>query len=1037
MKPITLTLSAFGPYAKETTLHFDALGTQRLFVITGPTGSGKTTLFEAMLYALYGKLSKRGMDPSSLRCDFLKPDDVTVTYVDFIFEINGKSYKVHRQPKQRVAKKRGSGMREIGQEAILECIGHDDFLPLTKINEVDHKISELVGLDDAQFQKIMMLPQGAFQEFLTSNTKDKLELLRHIFDTSIYDLALQRLKTYVSTLSAKYTDIKSQYYSQASLLQFDTPVSIGEQPNKETLQQMKLCLTQEEALTSSYRQTAEKANQTYLSALSTLNSERQHNDDVLKWQQAKHEWQTLESRKDEMAQLAARMAAAEKAVTVREKEIRANEERQAYDQQQAIVSTTKQHAATMAQHFNTAETQYMLANQEKQRAEESYTHLPDLTGKLEKLKEYHVAQATFEKTNEALAASQHQLACSEEALKNEEKLLRELEDKCLQRQTIEKQRANLDLDYEKLNNSIERERQQFKTLRTYLQLQQELPRLTEHVTQATAELEIADLALSNARAQQRQQLASVLAQELTEGTPCPVCGSVHHPMPALEEKNIINEDDFLAKRDSAQATLAHAEAAQAQHEQRIRDAWQDVTHLLPDVTKTDDLIVFSHQLQKSGQKHKEQMQLLTQNRTQMTQNLDALVDVESKHLQTKKHLDTLRKEKTDLVAECSRLQAIADNAKKTLTELTARYGFTAQDDPEILAKEVAVIKKQYNDTKTAFEAAQQQRETAKAAQIESQSSLVQSEARLQELQKSSEMFVQHFITVRDENFQSETDYLIAKQDIDRRTAYQQTLDTFSQALTRAQTLYNELKERLKNDQTLHDLTTYEQICQEAQNQLNRANDALAAYKTRCQSNRSLIANIEKLFESFKHLENNYALVGHLRDILDGKNAYNMRLETFAQAYYFEQMLAHANVRLARMTGGRYAFQRKDSVHDARRQAGLDLDVMDQYTGRTRDVSTLSGGESFKASLSLALGLADVVSSENGGIELSTIFIDEGFGTLDEESLDETIETLISLQDSGRLVGIISHVAELKERIPAHLVVEGGPSGSHAHFEVRV
>lgn len=168
----------------------------------------------------------------------------------------------------------------------------------------------------------------------------------------------------------------------------------------------------------------------------------------------------------------------------------------------------------------------------------------------------------------------------------------------------------------------------------------------------------------------------------------------------------------------------------------------------------------------------------------------------------------------------------------------------------------------------------------------------------------------------------------------------------------------------------------------------------------------------------------------------GKIVLNMRFETFAQAYYFESMLEHANARLARMTHGRYSFKRKDTVRDGRKQAGLDLDVMDQYTGRARDVATLSGGESFKASLSLALGLADVVTSESGGVELSTIFIDEGFGTLDDESLDDTVETLLQLQDSGRLVGVISHVAELKERIPAHLVVSSGKRGSQAHFEVR-
>ena len=221
-----------------------------------------------------------------------------------------------------------------------------------------------------------------------------------------------------------------------------------------------------------------------------------------------------------------------------------------------------------------------------------------------------------------------------------------------------------------------------------------------------------------------------------------------------------------------------------------------------------------------------------------------------------------------------------------------------------------------------------------------------------------------------------------------------------------------------------------------QAKVEEANTLLSEQKARCKSNASIMKDIQNLLTQFKALENDYASLGQLRDVLDGKNRFNMRFEIFAQAYYFESMLEHANARLARMTHGRYSFRRKESVRDGRKQAGLDLDVMDQYTRRARDVATLSGGESFKASLSLALGLADVVTGESGGVELSTIFIDEGFGTLDDESLDDTVETLLQLQDSGRLVGVISHVAELKERIPAHLVVTSGKRGSHAHFEVR-
>ena len=414
------------------------------------------------------------------------------------------------------------------------------------------------------------------------------------------------------------------------------------------------------------------------------------------------------------------------------------------------------------------------------------------------------------------------------------------------------------------------------------------------------------------------------------------------------------------------------------------------------------------------------------------------IDIEQeKELEAQKAaLNTLREQRTRFVAEQSRWQTTRDSKAEAVAAKEKQFGFTADADPAALTREIDAISARHQAAKQALETAQRAHEQAQLAQVRAASAQAQAEARLEELRRSADDHAHAFAQARDAIFATEADYLSAKADIPGAALLQQEIDAFSEALTRATTLHEDLAQRLQDDRTLHDLEAGEARRKEAEQRLNAAKDVLAAHKTRCASNRALIAQIAQLLDAFKEMEAHYALLGKLRDVLDGKNHFNMRLETFAQAYYFEQMLIGANVRLARMTHGRYSFRRKEMVSDARRQAGLDLDVMDQYTGRARDVSTLSGGESFKASLSLALGLADVVTSESGGVELSTIFIDEGFGTLDEESLDDTVETLISLQDSGRLVGVISHVAELKERIPAHLVVESGSGGSQAHFEVR-
>lgn len=1029
MRPITLTLSAFGPYAGETTLDFSELGAERLFVITGPTGSGKTTVFEAILYALYGKLSKKGMDPASLRCDFLKPDDDRITFVDFTFEIGSKRFHIHRQPKQSVAKKRGSGRRELGQEALLECVGHEDFLPLTKIGEVDRKIVDLVGLDEEQFKKIVMLPQGAFQEFLVSSTKDKIELLRQIFDTSLYDLALSRIKSRVSDVTGAYAELKADYRSKTALLQFEAPIAFGEQPSQDVLAQMDALAQADEARQERLQQTVDDANAIYLAALEALNREAQHNADVRKWQQAEAELTALRARQPEIAALSGQVRAADQARSLADKETRAAEERRLLHQQEETLAFARQQAQKAAQHLAQAE-------QQKQHADLAHDTLPELTTKRDKMNEYVADRAALQQAAQALASAERELATLAQDEQRAEAALQTAEAAQEKKQRLQQDQAQQDTAIVKLDALLAEERRQYQLLKRFIDLRQERPELAAAQEKAAAQLAAAEKRLAEARAANRQQLAAMLAQELEDGAPCPVCGAVHHPAPAVVSGAQDDEAACAKVRDQAQGVAANAGAALVQQDKRIAEAWAELQETIPQLTQPDVVSHYAKQLQESGTAHNHQRKEVQAALQQIGEQLAGLAAVEKELEAQKAALNTLREQRTRFVAEQSRWQTMRDSKADAVAAKEKQFGFTADADPTALTREIDAINARHQAAKQALETAQRAHEQAQLAQVRAASAQAQAEARLEELQRSADDHARAFAQARNAIFATEADYLSAKADIPRAALLQQEIDAFSEALTRATTLHEDLAQRLQDDRTLHDLETGEARWKEAEQRLNAAKDVLAAHKTRCASNRALIAQIAQLLDAFKEMEAHYALLGKLRDVLDGKNHFNMRLETFAQAYYFEQMLIGANVRLARMTHGRYSFRRKEMVSDARRQAGLDLDVMDQYTGRARDVSTLSGGESFKASLSLALGLADVVTSESGGVELSTIFIDEGFGTLDEESLDDTVETLISLQDSGRLVGVISHVAELKERIPAHLVVESGSGGSQAHFEVR-
>lgn len=1036
MKPITLTISAFGPYAEKTVLNFDELGSQRLFVITGPTGAGKTTIFEAILYALYGKLSKKGMDPASLRCDFLKPDDDALTYVEFIFQIGSKRYRIRRQPKQWVAKKRGTGKREVGQEVVLEGVGHTDFLPLSKIAEVDDKIVELIGLEEEQFKKIVMLPQGAFQEFLISGTKEKSELLRNIFNTGLYDLVLQRLKGRVSKMSDDYERVRMQYQAQCAMLKAEASIAYGEFPTIEEVANLVQVATAEEAKIVVLSDYAKQSDAAYKNVLDTLNKLKQHNEDVRKWQEAVEHKNMLEKQGEKIRSLKLRVVLAEKAERVVPKEERYIDEKAQLQVQRQGLLETEIECQQLEKKCEVAKIRHDQAIVAKQAAEKAYQEVPELSNKLTVLQQYMQKKLELINIQRTYEVMKNKQTVAQQELEGLALKVKRADQAVMEQQKLQKEQGEMQLRLVEYKQHLQENRLHFKKITQALKRKESLEDVLKEVQDAEVLLEKKEKELQQARLQNRQHAAASLAMTLESGQPCPVCGATHHPKVAVDTSENMIEEELLEARDQAQKNYLRVQAISEQEQALIDSEMNELLEMNKKLINMDAVNNYLMSVTEQGKENKQQVDCLEKELDELLKQLEIYENVASELTSLKQQQVVLQQSYTDAVNQLGQAHGILQQSMVEIQTMEAMEGFDKDENVEALTTQIESVQQEYQRANTNFNEAQEAYTKIMRDQAAAESALSEKKLHLVDSERAVRDLAEAFQESCHALFEKESDYYDAKTDIKEKTILNQYIEQYTQAWTQAMTTCDMLEERLNTQKTVVDLHELETKCLALHKELEDANMMLSEQKARCQSNATIIKNIQEILVRFKDLEQEYAVLGQLRDVLDGKNRFNMRFETFAQAYYFESMLEHANARLARMTHGRYSFKRKESIRDGRKQAGLDLDVMDQYTGRSRDVSTLSGGESFKASLALALGLADVVTSESGGVELSTIFIDEGFGTLDDESLDDTVETLLQLQDSGRLVGVISHVAELKERIPAHLVVTSGNRGSHACFEVR-
>lgn len=922
MRPLTLTLSAFGPYAGVTRIPFEKLGEQGLYLITGDTGAGKTYLFDAIVFALYGEASGSVREAGMLRSKYAKDEEATYVRLRFLFR--GEVYEIERKPEYLRPSKRGSGMTVSRPEAVLT---YPDGHIVTKTKEVTEAVVRLLGIDREQFTQIVMIAQGDFLRLLYAKTEERSKIFREIFHTKAYANLQDRLKADAGRLQSQCED-----YSK-SITQYRGDILW--EPDREPRQE-EILMTED-----------------LLQALST----------TIRWQERK------------MEELDREMADFDRAIE------------------------------ECHQRTGSLESQRKLREELERAQEELECVMPGLSALKVRLEELEGQKEEMECLRDAVKREEERLPEYDELerLRKEwitaKKILQEKEEDLIkQRAEAVRIREKQALDKERLGSLPEISSQTVLAEQTLTQLQQqeeglreltgqvqEASGLYEKLREAQVRYQKAGLAYERLKAGYEQiqkkyldEQAGVLAQTLSEGDPCPVCGSREHPQPA------------------------------------------EMTQDAPDQRQVE-------QAKADWEKGSEKRQLESERAGQARAAAEGMLHIIEKGLE---------KERIDLQTICQ------EDAQAFLAIARDKTGSKLESIKAEIAGQQTTVRK-LQETKQELERLREEAPGLEEALLTAEETYRETEKKIAECRAA--------LQALEDRIGEKTAALPCKekrQAEEQAAGHRKRLNAYDKELTEAQGAYKAQEKRYQNalqrKETLSgQLTGQEEgmpleVVQERQQKLEQERRQRQKTKEqishRYETDRNVKTSIGKKSDLLREVEHQWAMVKELSATMNGtlSGKDKIMLETYVQTRYFDRIIQRANTRFMVMSCGQYELKRADRAQNQRSQSGLELDVTDHYNGTVRSVKTLSGGEAFLASLSLALGLADEVQSSAGGISLDTMFVDEGFGSLDEGALEQAIQALLSLSEGSRLVGIISHVGELKERIDRKILVTKEPAaGSRA------
>lgn len=905
MRPLKITMSAFGPYAGEVTLDMQKLGKSGIYLITGDTGAGKTTIFDAISYALYGEASGNYRENTTLRSKYASAD--TPTFVELEFEYNNEIYKISRNPEYPRPNKRGEGFTK--QSANAELVMPDGSV-ITKIKEVSAKVEEIIGINKNQFSQIAMIAQGDFRKLLNCETNERSKIFRKIFKTEPYHNIEIKLSSLFNELKRNREKEKSgieQYINQLKCNENDT-----------------LSLELESA----------KSGDVLIEDVIKLAGEI-INKDTLEYTKTQ---KNIESINEEIEKI--------------------NSNIKLYENQEATKKAYAKASAKLEElktKRNECEKAYKSAEAQRERLDDLTRKINLINSKMPKYDELKSLEnsineraQSFEKSNNSLKLKQQEITLLEKEIDEKSKALEEVKgaDLLVQKLTVEKEEINKKAEaLKELKTEIDRCETEQKNLKNAQSFAKSA--LDEY---GALENEYNQIYIAFFNEQ-----AGIIADELKDGEPCPVCGSTSHPNLARKSENAPSQADVesaqnLVKKAQEKANKARDTAS------ALKSKFDEIAANVKSAAKklfgTDDNVFDDYNSNINALKKEYDCILALLKTANEKLNLYKKLDKEIPKIQEKQK--SLSDEISTLNTQKASDEAFISENTKRVTSIKSELDFESADLAKDKLKEYTSLSSDIKNT----------------------------------IEKSKNDF----------------DDIKSKYDTQKGTKA---------------SLENALKEFKEID--LASLNEKSLKLNEYKKDVDKTAKSLYS---RIESNKLLVDDISEKRDILKGYDDKFVWLKALSETANGdiSGKEKITLETFVQMTYFDSIIRKANIRLLTMSDGQYELVRRSDAETLKKNEGLALDVIDHFNASTRSVSTLSGGESFMASLCLALGLSDEIQSSNGGIKLDTMFVDEGFGSLDGEALDRALSALTSLSQGNRLVGIISHVDALCDRIDNKIVI---------------
>lgn len=899
MKPRILTMSAFGPFAGEVTLDFRKITEGGIFLICGETGAGKTMIFDAIAYALYGEASGSARDASMLRSRFAEHD--RVTFVQLEFENAGKVYTVYREwGREKI--KNGVLRDEVSREAYIKM---PDGSVISKHKDVTSAVCDIIGMDRDRFTRTVMIPQGEFRELLYAKTEERMVVLRRIFGTDIFAMFSERAKSECLAAKRKYDVLVQNAVSIAAQIVCDSDVVAEALDRVPAIRRDELCGVLDEM------------NGRAAEAVASLEAERERIS----------------------AELDVVRFALGRARTDADNEKRLEEAQSAHDAALSEVAS--------------AELALREFEQNAGRADVLREKLAKYKTVLPYYEERESIEQSLEETEAKITSNQKSADKLSRRIEFSERTLAELRGKIEAIRAESEKGTAYRAEYEKCAAEKNELTSTMAEVASWRRMAAELAVKRDEYALATKKLGSARAVFGEYTTRYLDGIAGVLASSLEEGSPCPVCGSTDHPSPAVHADEAVSRETL----DGMRAECDHA----AEIAEKLAVSVGELRAGHDAIEKT--------MAEKYG-----------------------TADADSVESKVKAAITSLDRRLAEL---CELLDSI-EAAEREYGELTEKISLI-----------LGVISKDKGEL-----------ESVRAEEIRLSTILIERRARVAEISDKC--------TLGDSN--------AIKNEIVRITLELEKLECSAEkakanldsAKLRAESAASAVKTilLLLTDSVADKLPEYESLHTEYEDALASISDRLISEKLKLEKNRTTLQSLMNTYREIEEAQGTLACLEAISATANGqvRGKDKIKLETFWQIRLFDRIIRRANIRLMRMTEGRYELVRRPSAADGRERSGLELDIIDRLNGRSRNVRTLSGGEAFTASLSLALALSDETEAEAGGVRIDAMFIDEGFGSLDEEALENAIRILEAQTSSGRAVGIISHVQSLRERIERQIIV---------------